>query len=101
MCLLSRNTDLLQCDQYKTLFNKFFSYRILPDDVNKCRIDKNAIAQNKMSQVDTGQPSNSVVACSISAATRENQHGFQTGPTQTELYKQRRWLEAGNFGFMK
>ena len=24
--------------------------------------------------------------------------GFQTGPTQTGLYKQRRWLETGNFG---
>ena len=22
---------------------------------------------------------------------------FRTGPTQTELYKHRRWLEAGNF----
>ena len=22
--------------------------------------------------------------------------GFRTGPTQTELYKHRRWLEAGN-----
>ena len=31
-----------------------------------------------------------------------NQHcGFRTGPTQTGLYKHRRWLEAGNFGFRK
>ena len=36
------------------------------------------------------------------AATRENQHcGFQTGLTQTEMYKHRRWLEAGNFEFRK
>ena len=27
--------------------------------------------------------------------------GFQTGPAQTKLYKHRRWLEAGNFGFRK
>ena len=27
--------------------------------------------------------------------------GLRTGPTQTELYKHRRWLEAGNFGFKK
>ena len=26
---------------------------------------------------------------------------FQPGPTQTGLYKHRRWLEAGNFGFRK
>ena len=26
---------------------------------------------------------------------------FQIGQTQTELYKYRRWLEAGNFGFTK
>ena len=42
------------------------------------------------------------------AATQENQYcGFQIGLTQTELYKgrrwhcDRRWLEAGNFGFRK
>ena len=29
------------------------------------------------------------------------QCGFQIGPTQTELYKHRKWLEAGNFGFRK
>ena len=27
--------------------------------------------------------------------------GFKPGPTQTRLYKHRRWLEAGNFGFRK
>ena len=27
--------------------------------------------------------------------------GLQPGPTQTKLYKHRRWLEAGNFGFRK
>ena len=26
---------------------------------------------------------------------------FRTGSVQTELYKYRRWLEAGNFGFRK
>ena len=26
---------------------------------------------------------------------------FHTGPTQTELYKRRRWLEAGSFRFRK
>ena len=26
---------------------------------------------------------------------------LRTGPTQTKLYKYRRWLEAGNFGFRK
>ena len=26
---------------------------------------------------------------------------YETGLTQTELYKHRRWLEAGNFGFRK
>ena len=26
---------------------------------------------------------------------------FRPGPTQTSLYKHRRWLEAGNFGFRK
>ena len=30
---------------------------------------------------------------------RTNNLGFQTGSTQTELYKHRRCLEAGNFGF--
>ena len=25
---------------------------------------------------------------------------FSTGPTQTELHKHRRWLEAGNFGLL-
>ena len=25
--------------------------------------------------------------------------GFRPGPTQTELYSHRRWLEAGNFEF--
>ena len=32
---------------------------------------------------------------------KTNNLGFRTGPTQTELYKHRRWLEAGNFGFSK
>ena len=32
---------------------------------------------------------------------KNQQCGFRTGPTQTELYKHRRWLEAGNFGFRK
>ena len=27
------------------------------------------------------------------------QYGFRTGPTQTDLYSHRRWLEALNFGF--
>ena len=27
--------------------------------------------------------------------------GFRTGSTQTELYKRRRWIEAGNFRFRK
>ena len=26
---------------------------------------------------------------------------FRTGPTQTGLYKHKRWLETGNFGFRK
>ena len=30
-----------------------------------------------------------------------NNFGFRTGPTQTGLYRHRRWLEAGNFGFRK
>ena len=29
------------------------------------------------------------------------QCGLQFGPTQTELYKHRRWLEAGNIRFKK
>ena len=34
--------------------------------------------------------------------TQENQQcGCRTSPTQTELYKDSRWLEAGNFGFRK
>ena len=40
--------------------------------------------------------------CSNRAFTWENQqYAFRTGPTQTELYKHKRWLEAGNFGFRK
>ena len=36
----------------------------------------------------------------ICTASRENQQcGFRTRPTQTELYKHRRRLVAGNFGF--
>ena len=32
----------------------------------------------------------------------KNQHcGCRTGPIQTELYKHRRWLKAGNLGFRK
>ena len=31
----------------------------------------------------------------------EPQCCFRTGPTQIELYKHRRWLEDGNFGFKK
>ena len=32
----------------------------------------------------------------------ENQErGFRTGPTRNELYKYRRWLEAGDFGFIR
>ena len=27
--------------------------------------------------------------------------GFRPGPTQTRLYRHRRWLEARNFGFRK
>ena len=27
--------------------------------------------------------------------------GFRISPTQTKLYKPRRWLQAGNFGFRK
>ena len=30
---------------------------------------------------------------------KTNHFGFRPGLTQTELYKNRRWLEAGNFGF--
>ena len=30
---------------------------------------------------------------------KKQQCGFRTGLTQTKLYKRRRWLEAGNFGF--
>ena len=38
----------------------------------------------------------------IWATTQEYQQcGFQTGPSQTELYKHRRCLEVGNFGFRK
>ena len=32
---------------------------------------------------------------------KTNTLGFWSGPAQTELYKHRRWLEAGNFGFRK
>ena len=32
---------------------------------------------------------------------KTNNLGFQPGPTQTGLYKHRRWLETGNFGFRK
>ena len=32
---------------------------------------------------------------------KTNNFGFRPGPTQTELCNQRRWLEAGNFGFIK
>ena len=35
----------------------------------------------------------------ILAVAWKNQCGFGTGRTQTKLYKHRRWLEAGNFGF--
>ena len=31
----------------------------------------------------------------------ENQHGFRTGRTQTELHKHIPWLGAGHFGFRK
>ena len=32
----------------------------------------------------------------------ENQQcGFQTGPTQIGLYKHKRWVKTGNFGFRK
>ena len=35
-------------------------------------------------------------------ASREKQQcGLRTGPTQTELYKHRRWLVTGNFEFRK
>ena len=38
----------------------------------------------------------------ILAASQESQQcGFATGMTPTELYKHRRWIEAGNFGFRK
>ena len=30
---------------------------------------------------------------------KTNKFGFRTGRTQTRLYCQRRWIEAGNFGF--
>ena len=32
---------------------------------------------------------------------KTNNLAFCTGPTQTKLYKHRRWLEAGNFRFRK
>ena len=32
---------------------------------------------------------------------KTNNLRFQPGPTQTELYKHRRWLEARSFGFKK
>ena len=32
---------------------------------------------------------------------KTNNLGFRPGLTQTGLYKHRRWLEAGNFGFRK
>ena len=37
----------------------------------------------------------------MSGIMRKQQFGFRTGRTQTELYKHRRLLEAGNFGFRK
>ena len=38
----------------------------------------------------------------IRAGSGENQQcGFLKGPTQTALYKHRRWLQAGNFGFIR
>ena len=37
----------------------------------------------------------------MSHLIRKQQCGFRTGPTQTELNKHKRWLEAGNFGFRK
>ena len=35
------------------------------------------------------------------ASWKNQQCGFQTGSTQTKLYKHRSWLEALNFGFRK
>ena len=32
---------------------------------------------------------------------KTNNVGFRQGPTQTDLYSHRRWVEAGNFGFRK
>ena len=32
---------------------------------------------------------------------KTNNLGFRPGPTQTDLYKYRRWLEVGNFEFRK
>ena len=37
----------------------------------------------------------------LSRVIRKPTNWFRTGLTQTELYGQRRWLEAGNFGFRK
>ena len=35
------------------------------------------------------------------AREKTNNLGFRPGPTQTKLYKHRRWIEAGNVGFRK
>ena len=37
----------------------------------------------------------------MSRLVGNQQCGFRPGLTQTELYKYRRWLETGNFGFRK
>ena len=37
----------------------------------------------------------------IAASWENKQCGFQSGLKQTELYKHRRWLETGTFGFRK
>ena len=37
----------------------------------------------------------------IFKSDKNQQFGFQQVPTQTGLYRHRRWLEAGNFGFRK
>ena len=46
---------------------------------------------------------NAVPMCISFEPVREktNNLGFRPGLTQTGLYSDRRWLEAGNFGFRK
>ena len=42
-----------------------------------------------------------IVLIKMELCHEKNNNGFRPGQTQIGLYKHRRWLEAGNFGFRK